>query len=126
MKNIHREECTYENLSQRFIFSEKRKFDLQYSQLYAVRLMVMRKKIEHAVKKKWGQDINLVKLSDITKDEDCVIIGTIFRKMELQPSVLKEISSEVCRHIFLKKKLVFVMFIDFTLFFSIFDLDTIF
>lgn len=95
MKNIHREECTYENLSKRFIFSEKRKFDLQYSQLYAVRLMVMRKKIEHAAKKKWGQNVNIVKLSDIKKDEDCVIIGTIFRKMELQPSVLKEISSEV-------------------------------
>ena len=92
---MHREECSYENLSQRFIFKEKRKFDLQYSQLYAVRLMAMRNKLQQAAQGKWGQDVNIVKMSDITKDEDCVIIGTIFRKMELQPSILKEIGTEV-------------------------------
>ena len=32
-----------------------RKFELQYSQLYAVRLMAMKKKLAVAARKKWGK-----------------------------------------------------------------------
>ena len=46
--------CSYKNLSDRF-FLKGRKFDLQYSQLYAVRLMAMKKKLAVAVRKKWGR-----------------------------------------------------------------------
>jgi len=95
MKNTVRDECSYENLSQQYVYAGKRKFDLQYSQLYAVRFMVMRKKLESAAKNKWGDGVKITRLSDVTKDGLCVIIGTVFRKMELQPSILKEISSEV-------------------------------
>lgn len=51
---IERCVCSYKNLSDRFILKE-RKFDLQYSQLYAVRLMAMKKKLAVAVRKKWGK-----------------------------------------------------------------------
>ena len=95
MKNTIRDECSYENLSDQYLYTGKRKFDLQYSQLYAVRFMVMRKKLENAAKKKWGDAVNITRVSDVTKDDVCVIIGTVFRKMELQPSILKEISNEV-------------------------------
>ena len=46
--------CSYKNLSERFTLKE-RKFNLQYSQLYAVRLMAMKKKLAVAVRKKWGK-----------------------------------------------------------------------
>ena len=87
--------CSYTNKSQRFLFKKKRKFDLQYSQLYAVRLMAMKQRLRTAAQKKWGDQVEIKQLASIKENEKCVIIGTIFRKMELQPSILKEISQEV-------------------------------
>ena len=42
-----------------------------------------------------GQSVLLRKLCDLQMGENCVIVGTIFKHMELQPSILKEISEEV-------------------------------
>ena len=35
-----------------------------------------------------------VRLSELQLDQDCVVIGTLYKQMELKPSILKEISEQ--------------------------------
>ena len=35
-----------------------------------------------------------IRLSELQLDQDCVIIGTLYKQMELKPSILKEISEQ--------------------------------
>ena len=56
-KPIERTTCSYENLSARFLFQPGQKsFSRQYSHIYSVRLIAMRKMLAAAARRKWGEE----------------------------------------------------------------------
>ncbi|NXD87492.1 DPOD2 polymerase, partial [Halcyon senegalensis] len=83
----------YTDRSQSFLLGE-RSFSRQYAHIYAARLAQMRPGLEQRARQKWGTDVAVKKLSELQAGEKCCVVGTLFKEMRLQPSILQEISEE--------------------------------
>jgi hypothetical protein len=84
------------NLSDRFLLPN-RTFDVQYAHMYVERLGLMRKIVTKAAENHWDSKIPIKRMNDLVCDEECILIGILFKQMVLKPSVVKQIATKVNR-----------------------------
>ncbi|CAL4068509.1 unnamed protein product, partial [Meganyctiphanes norvegica] len=88
-------DVSYKNLSEKYMQWGSRDMTKQYCKIYAARLEKMRPLLEERAKQKWGSSVKgkrLAELNDLTGR--CFVVGTLFKRQELKPSILKEVSEE--------------------------------
>lgn len=93
---VQRASVKYKDLCDQFRVKDK-SFALQYYSYYMARLSSMTTFVKESVSQNWGTDARIVSLSDLSgieNGERVVIIGIIFKHMQLQPTILKEISED--------------------------------
>ncbi|XP_007475910.3 DNA polymerase delta subunit 2 isoform X1 [Monodelphis domestica] len=84
---------TYTNSSQPFRLGE-RSFSRQYAHIYATRLIHMTPLLVKRARQRWSSEVSVRKLCELQPGEKCCVVGTLFKSMQLQPSILREISEE--------------------------------
>ncbi|XP_003396970.2 DNA polymerase delta subunit 2 [Bombus terrestris] len=91
---FEREQADYKDLSKKFV-NMKNDYSKQYAHIYSARLAELRDVLTPRVKAKWG-NVPIVKLADLEnlENQQCIIIGTLYKHQQWKPSILRELSEE--------------------------------
>ncbi|GJQ12237.1 hypothetical protein GpartN1_g4028.t1 [Galdieria partita] len=91
-KVMYRQTVDYEEHQNPFLV-HSRTYSQQYSQIYYCRLAALRQVVEDSARNKWtGNVLFIDRLLHLQQGNNCVIVGVIYKEMDLKPSILKEYS----------------------------------
>lgn len=95
----------YENLSGDFVhpLGQGRNYSRQYFHIYRHRLEALRQRVVESAHAVLGKDVVIKNLCDLDKDEDAgetdkqddvLVVGTLFKHQPLKPNILQELSED--------------------------------
>lgn len=85
---MRRATASYTAHDEPFLVKEKN-YERQYAQLYFYRLIKLRPCVVAAARQRWP-GVGEVRVMDAQEGVDCVLVGTLYKEMNLKPSILDE------------------------------------
>ncbi|GAA6014880.1 hypothetical protein JCM11491_002147 [Sporobolomyces phaffii] len=83
---------------------DDKQFSQQYANLYWLRLVVLRKRVEERARRKWGQmgklqgvanpPHHVKRLLEVQNGQLCYVLGTLYVDMPLKPNVLEDLARD--------------------------------
>eukprot|EP01018_Ginkgo_biloba_P029266 Gb_31965 [translate_table: standard] len=90
---LERKQANYECQDERYELRMQRYKGQQYSHLYYSRLHKFREILNGLVTKQWP-NLPVCTILGLEDGKECVVIGTLYKQMQLKPSILDEYSKE--------------------------------
>ncbi|GLC37503.1 hypothetical protein PLESTB_001754600 [Pleodorina starrii] len=85
---FNRATAAYKNLDERFR-AAKRTYERQYAQLYFSRLMLLKAIMKACMEQLWP-GVPVCSILEVQESKEVAVIGTIYKNMKLNPSILDE------------------------------------
>ncbi|KAJ4831018.1 DNA polymerase delta subunit 2 [Turnera subulata] len=92
-KTLQRKQSTYNSLDEAFFIHNEYYKGQQYSQIYYVRLRMMRTLL-HSLVPLWKPHVPVCTILELEGGKECIIVGTLYKHMKLKPCILDEYSKE--------------------------------
>ncbi|KAH9625514.1 hypothetical protein KSS87_012115 [Heliosperma pusillum] len=92
-KIIERKQSSYKNLDEGFLVQNQVYRGQQYSQIYFIRLHLLRTLL-HSLVPLWKPHLPVRKILELEGGRECVIVGTLYKHMKLKPCILDEYAKE--------------------------------
>lgn len=93
VQTINRVVLNYENLSQKWSQITST-YNKQYCNIYTIRLKQMEVLLKQQIARKWSDNYPIIQLHKLSEErnQECIVIGTLFKNQKLKPSILKQLA----------------------------------
>ncbi|KAD3336311.1 hypothetical protein E3N88_31830 [Mikania micrantha] len=90
---LQRKQSLYQSMDEIFEIQKEMYKGQQYSQIYYIRLHLIRTLI-HSLLPNWKPHLPVCTVLGLEEGKECIIVGTLYKHMKLKPTILSEYSKE--------------------------------